>query len=1332
MITLTIETIIRMHKAFILKSILVLFFIQFCGMLNAQCISNNEMYFAGSTQMCQGGRAYISVIGDFEDYLWSNGDTDASLGTDSVGLYSLIVTDSLGCTLSSSVSIQFGTDLGLIIGGKNVACNIDSTRLYSGYNFKDYIWSTGDTTEDIQVYQTGTYDVTVTDFTGCVGRSSMYVRMESDTLVPIIVTCPGNGIPLEIDNTTNDPCDSSNPLLESSSGFPVALQWTALDDVLDFPGVATDDGNGGLPFLVEYRDNIIITSCVTSNTAFEIERTWKVSDGCGNEAECMQVIRLIDLSPPILLAGDAFFLNQDSNNPNGAFKFTSLYCPYTVNWTEPAFADMFDNCASNISVTSSHSPGSTFDQGITTISYILEDDCGNQNEYTFQIEIDCVGCNATSPVYEECDEPIAYCDLNEINNYSACTPEDTGQILGALCNSGALNNPSYFNFIAGSSSISLTVTPEVCTPGVNGFIGLQANVTNPCDASICYGTSGASCFDDVFSFQASGLTIGEEYQLVVDGCGGSECQWSLNINSAPTFNILQVGNFVTDNYNFPNCNNNNDNFCTGSEILFYPDNLIDSEFYFCWNINNTNGVTALNQSTNCLAAPNTVFNCNGDYSTCGPLLLSFDQVGTYTICLEEIENGCDNQTLFNYCYTVNITSSPSVNFGSYDVCESNMPWEPLVSGPNGETWMGNNSLVPGLNTITTEDQCGCTTTQTIIVNVIPDQTQNLFIDICQSNLTGFVDTQYGVTWADLQSTYNTQTNTASFNLSNGSSQTQYDGSSCGIQLNYQFFIYDINGSIIQLEGPACNATLEFNLDQSSLPSFIVESNIQYNWFGPNGLPVGSNRTIDVQMDGNYILNIEYDLPNGGTCIYPFQYNALGTSTALTVYYIDIDGDGFGNSNTFISDCTQPFGYTANPGDCNDGEPSIHPGAPEVPNNGIDENCDGIDTVTAVDNDNDGYTDDVDCNDNNPDINPNAVEIPNNNIDENCDGIILIIDLDGDGFNSDEDCNDANPGINPNADEIPNNNIDENCDGIILIIDNDGDGFNSDEDCDDNNPDINPDADEIPNNTIDENCDGLFLIVDADGDGWNSNSDCDDNNPDINPTAIEIPNNDIDEDCDGEALMIDEDNDGFNSDEDCDDNNPIINPDADEIPNNEIDEDCDGTILIIDIDGDGWNSDEDCDDSNSSINPDADEIPNNEIDEDCDGSILIIDIDGDGFNSSEDCDDNDPNINPDAEEIPNNGIDENCDGEDVIIDATHDLNGIQIDIYPNPTLDYIFVESEQPFLYKLFSTNRKIVLFGDSELKISTIDLTNLKSGIYLLIITDPRENKQVIERIVKI
>ena len=62
------------------------------------------------------------------------------------------------------------------------------------------------------------------------------------------------------------------------------------------------------------------------------------------------------------------------------------------------------------------------------------------------------------------------------------------------------------------------------------------------------------------------------------------------------------------------------------------------------------------------------------------------------------------------------------------------------------------------------------------------------------------------------------------------------------------------------------------------------------------------------------------------------------------YYRDQDNDDFGDINMelFICESEAPMGYVVDHTDCDDNNANIYPGAPEISDNDIDEDCNGID------------------------------------------------------------------------------------------------------------------------------------------------------------------------------------------------------------------------------------------------------------------------------------------------------------------------------------------------------------------------------------------------------
>lgn len=167
-------------------------------------------------------------------------------------------------------------------------------------------------------------------------------------------------------------------------------------------------------------------------------------------------------------------------------------------------------------------------------------------------------------------------------------------------------------------------------------------------------------------------------------------------------------------------------------------------------------------------------------------------------------------------------------------------------------------------------------------------------------------------------------------------------------------------------------------------------------------------TPNATCHGLSTLYISFQQSGCSPVVFPWQFEF--PIYAPTTYYEDTDFDGFGNlASPLLVECAAaPIGYSLFSTDCDENNPDVYPGAPEICND-KDYNCDGMITGTNPaptwyqDLDNDGYGNALvsivncsplvgfvalgnDCDDNDGFIYPSALE-GCNNIDDDCDGHI---------------------------------------------------------------------------------------------------------------------------------------------------------------------------------------------------------------------------------------------------------------------------------------------------------------------------------------------------------
>ena len=137
---------------------------------NVSCFGGND---ASAVASASGGTAPYSFI-------WNNGSTTNSISGLSAGNYSVTLSDANGCQETQSITISEPASAvsASIVSSTNAICvgsnNGDATATASGGTpGYSYSWSNGSTTSSINGLVIDTYELTVTDASGCVDTTSV-------------------------------------------------------------------------------------------------------------------------------------------------------------------------------------------------------------------------------------------------------------------------------------------------------------------------------------------------------------------------------------------------------------------------------------------------------------------------------------------------------------------------------------------------------------------------------------------------------------------------------------------------------------------------------------------------------------------------------------------------------------------------------------------------------------------------------------------------------------------------------------------------------------------------------------------------------------------------------------------------------------------------------------------------------------------------------------------------------------------------------------------------------------------------------------------------------
>jgi len=632
-------------------------------MANTSVIINSlpQPVISGQAAFCTGFSSTMDAGVGYATYVWSDASTNQTLEVFASGSYVVTVTDINGCVGQASFTVTETASLSPVITGLLSFCEGSGTTLDAGTGFSGYTWSTGETSQTIQVTDEGNFGVLVIDADGCTGSANITTTINPNPTVMIggsTTYCIGGFTILDAGTgytsytwsttSTNQTITVSSPgtytvdVIDNNgcvgSGSAAITESTSLSPVITGSNAYCENGsttlNAGSGFNTYLWSDGSMNQNLVINTAGIYAVTVSDTQGCSGETS----VAVSEVLPP------AAVVSPDTSlcNTTAGGSLLNLYDLITGGDANGSWADadqsgavgLFDNLNFN-----------NITAGDYRFIYTTNSAVNPCPETTYEVVVTVIDCSCPDVFFDQADPLCNTADILDLTSIENTTEPGTWSLIQTPSGSNPATLVGTLFNATGSDMGPYTLQFDLQNQPPPGC-PLDFQVTVDVDPSVEAGIAAAPvayCFKDNVLVALADLLTGADANGVWTETSATLSQGNAFLAANATFQINnQAAGLYTFQYGFQSAGACPDDSAEVS-VIIHPlpiATIVDFGILDC--VNPTQSLDATGSSSGTgfdilWTGPGIL--ADGNEYTLQPTI---DAPGNYVLTITNIQTGCVN------------------------------------------------------------------------------------------------------------------------------------------------------------------------------------------------------------------------------------------------------------------------------------------------------------------------------------------------------------------------------------------------------------------------------------------------------------------------------------------------------------------------------------------------------------------------------------------------------------------------------------------------------------------------------------------------------------------